>query len=104
MQKNIDQANVIKKEIIDNNENCRPITITDENLENIVASEKPVVIDFWADWCGPCRMMEPIVTQLVKEYCGKVTFGKLNVDENPITPPRFNIFSIPTILFFKKVF
>jgi thioredoxin 1 len=81
--------------------NCEPIIVTDQNFGEIIASEKPVVVDFWAEWCGPCRVLGPIISQLAQEYCEKITFGKLNVDENPSTPSRFNIFSIPTLLFFK---
>lgn len=81
--------------------NCEPIIVTDQNFGEIIASEKPVVVDFWAEWCGPCRVLGPIISQLAREYCEKITFGKLNVDENPSTPSRFNIFSIPTLLFFK---
>lgn len=82
-------------------ENCEPIVVTDQNFGEVVASDKPVIVDFWAEWCGPCRIMSPIISQLAREYCGRITFGELNVDENPLTPSRFNIFSIPTLLFFK---
>lgn len=82
-------------------ESCEPIVVTDQYFGEVVASDKPVVVDFWAEWCWPCRIMSPIISQLAREYCGRITFGKLNVDENPLTPSRFNIFSIPTLLFFK---
>jgi len=60
-----------------------------------------MVVDFWAAWCGPCRMVAPIVEQLAKEYSGRVAFGKLNVDENPLTSGEFQVQSIPTLLIFR---
>lgn len=74
---------------------------TDDNVKDIINSGKPVVIDFWAQWCGPCRMVGPIVEQLATEYDGKVEVGKMNVDENVDTPNEYGIRNIPTILFFK---
>ena len=74
---------------------------TDENIKDIINSGKPVVIDFWAEWCGPCRMVGPIVEELAKEYEGKVQIGKMNVDDNVETPETYGIRNIPTILFFK---
>ena len=74
---------------------------TDENIKDIINSGKPVVIDFWAEWCGPCRMVGPIVEELAKEYDGKVTIGKMDVDNNVDTPNEYGIRNIPTILFFK---
>jgi thioredoxin 1 len=74
---------------------------TDENIKEIINSGKPVVIDFWAEWCGPCRMVGPIVEELSKEYEGKVQIGKMNVDDNVETPETYGIRNIPTILFFK---
>jgi thioredoxin 1 len=75
--------------------------ITDINFRELINGDKPVVVDFWAEWCGPCRMVGPIIEELAKEYEGKVFIGKLNVDENEETPLEFGIRSIPTILFFK---
>ena len=74
---------------------------TDENIKDIINSGKPVVIDFWAEWCGPCRMVGPLVEELAKEYEGKVQIGKMNVDDNVETPENYGIRNIPTILFFK---
>ena len=75
---------------------------TDGNFdETVVKSAKPVLVDFWAEWCGPCRRLAPTVDALATDYAGKVTVGKLNVDENPNTAGRFSIRGIPTILIFK---
>lgn len=67
----------------------------------VLASDVPVMVDFYADWCGPCRMVAPIVEELAGEYAGKVKIGKINVDENPNTAKQYNVMSIPTILFIK---
>jgi len=77
------------------------LEITDGNIKEIINSGKPVVIDFWAEWCGPCRMVGPLVEELAKEYEGQVTIGKMNVDDNVETPTEYGIRNIPTILFFK---
>jgi thioredoxin 1 len=75
---------------------------TDGNFDaTVVKAEKPVLVDFWAEWCGPCRRLAPTVDALANDYDGKVTVGKLNVDENPGTSARFSIRGIPTILIFK---
>lgn len=78
------------------------LEITDSNFDEIVLkSEKPVIIDFWAEWCGPCRMVGPIVAEIAKEYEGKAVVGKLDVDSNPGVATQYGIRNIPTILFFK---
>src|ERR1035437_560584 len=77
------------------------LEFTDENIKEIIESGKPVVIDFWAEWCGPCRMVGPVVEELAKEYEGKVVIGKMDVDANVDTPNEYGIRNIPTILFFK---
>jgi thioredoxin 1 len=77
------------------------VHVTDADFETtVVGSPLPFALDFWAPWCGPCRMMEPVLAEIAAESGAKVTFGKLNVDENPDTPTRFDILSIPTLLVF----
>ena len=76
--------------------------VTDANFANLLAEGKPLVVDFWAPWCGPCKMMLPIVDELAKDYDGQVIVGKLNVDDNPDTCEQFGIMNIPTMLFFKN--
>jgi len=79
------------------------IKLTDQNFnEEVLKSEIPVVVDFWAEWCMPCRMVGPIIEELAKEYEGKVKVGKMNVDENSQVPGNFGIMSIPSILIFKN--
>lgn len=78
------------------------INVTDANFEEVVLkSDKPVLVDFWAEWCGPCRMVGPIVEELATEYEGKAVITKMNVDENPEITAKYGIRNIPTILFFK---
>ena len=78
------------------------LNIKDDNFEAIVAEGKPVVLDFWATWCGPCKMVAPFVEELAEEYQGRVNIGKCDVDENSELPAQFGIRNIPTILFMKN--
>ncbi|WP_321478530.1 thioredoxin [uncultured Bacteroides sp.] len=77
------------------------LEITDTNVKSVLAEGKPVVIDFWAPWCGPCKMVGPIIEDLAKEYEGQVIIGKCDVDENTELPATYGIRNIPTVLFFK---
>jgi thioredoxin 1 len=78
------------------------LQITDDNFYELIKGDKPVVVDFWAEWCGPCRMIGPSIEELAGEYEGKVVIGKLNVDENDTVTGEYGIMNIPTILFFKN--
>jgi thioredoxin 1 len=80
----------------------KPIQVTDKTFDQTIKGNPLVVIDFWADWCMPCRVIAPIVEELAKNQAGKVVFGKLNVDENKATAVRYGVTAIPTLLFFKN--
>ena len=76
---------------------------TDANWEEeVVAAEQPVVVDFWAPWCGPCRVVDPIIEDLAGQHASRVKFMKLNVDDNPATATRYNVLSIPTVILFER--
>lgn len=77
------------------------VTITSENFENLKKGGQPLVVDFWATWCGPCRMIGPVISELAGEFDGKITVGKCDVEENEDLAAEYGIRNIPTILFFK---
>jgi thioredoxin 1 len=78
------------------------VYLTDDSFEEeVVQAEGPVLVDYWADWCGPCKMIAPILDEIAEEYKGKVKIAKLNIDENPGTPPKYGIRGIPTLMLFK---
>ncbi|MEM9676155.1 MAG: thioredoxin [Cyclobacteriaceae bacterium] len=80
----------------------KPVEITDSNFSEVVNSDKPVLVDFWAEWCGPCKMIAPVVDELASDYDGKAVVGKVDVDSNPEVAGKFGIRSIPTLLVFKN--
>ena len=77
--------------------------VTDDSFEtDVINSSGPVLVDYWAEWCGPCKMIAPILEEIASEYSGKVKIAKLNIDENPQTPPKYGIRGIPTLMLFKN--
>ena len=77
--------------------------VTDDSFEEeVLQSNTPVLVDYWAEWCGPCKMIEPILNEIADEYQGKIKIAKLNIDDNPSTPPKYGIRGIPTLMIFKN--
>ena len=78
------------------------VYLTDDSFQNeVLEASEPVLVDYWAEWCGPCKMIAPILTEIADEYNGKIKVAKLNIDENPQTPPKYGIRGIPTLMLFK---
>jgi len=79
------------------------IHISDDTFEKeVLKAEGPVLVDYWAEWCGPCKMIAPVLEEIANEYGGKIKIAKLNIDENPATPPKYGIRGIPTLMLFKN--
>jgi thioredoxin 1 len=78
------------------------LQLSDDSFEeDVIKSSSPVLVDYWAEWCGPCKMIAPILEEIATEYNGKITVAKLNIDDNPQTPPKYGIRGIPTLMLFK---
>lgn len=82
--------------------NDKILELTDAEFENVIKSDQPTLVDFWAPWCGPCKAIGPVIEDLAVEYDGKVTIAKMNVDDNPATPGKYGIRAIPTLILFKS--
>ena len=79
------------------------VYVTDDSFEqDVLQSGEPVLVDYWAEWCGPCKMIAPVLDEIADEYAGRLKVAKLNIDENPDTPPRYGIRGIPTLMLFKN--
>ncbi|MFP5349435.1 MAG: thioredoxin TrxA [Gammaproteobacteria bacterium] len=79
------------------------VSVTDDSFESeVLKNTGPVLVDYWAEWCGPCKMIAPVLEEIAKEYQGRVKVAKLNIDENPATPPKYGIRGIPTLMLFKN--
>jgi thioredoxin 1 len=85
-----------------NMEAKKPLSLTSDNFDKTVNSDKPVIVDFWAEWCGPCRIMIPVFEKLAEKYGDKMTFARLNVDDNSNIASKYQVFSIPTFMVFMK--
>jgi len=79
------------------------VHVTDDTFESeVLQSQTPVLVDYWAEWCGPCKMIAPVLDQIATDYQGRLKVAKLNIDENQVTPPKYNVRGIPTLMLFKN--
>jgi thioredoxin 1 len=79
------------------------VSVTDDSFElEVLKSPAPVLVDYWAEWCGPCKVIAPVLEEIAKDYAGRLKVAKLNIDENPTTPPKYGIRGIPTLMLFKN--